>query len=690
MDKEVELRVGIDIGGTFTDLVALDNDGNLVNLKVSTTLKPEEGVLQAFDLLMKNYPYKISSIIHATTLATNLLLGQRGLDLPKAALITTKGFRDVLEIGRQRRAELYNLFFEKPKPLIRRKFRFEVPERIDYRGKVITPLNIKSCKKLARKIKKLEVESLAICLINSYINPIHELKIKEILRKANKNLEICTSYETIPEYREYERMGTTVVNALLLPKVRTYLKNLEDRIRERGIKASLKVMQSNGGIAEREIVSLKPFTIIESGPAAGVIACSYLTKLMNIERALSFDMGGTTAKAGMILNHLPEFTNEYEVGGKIHVGRIIKGSGYPIRFPFVDLAECSAGGGTIAWLDSANTLRVGPLSAGSNPGPVCYDRGGEEPTVTDANLLLSRLPEILAGNLKLNYELAKEAIKNLSVSLNLDVIDTASGIIRIVNSLMSKILRVVSLERGYDPRDFTLISFGGAGPMHSCPLADELSIKRILIPLNPGLFSSFGLLSSDYTHNFVRSVVKKMGELKKEYLDEIFDSMLKEAIGLLNREGIKDEQRSFFKFLDLRYSGQGYELQIPFKEGDLENMKELFHKRHELLYGYSVRDEEVEVVNLKLISLGSLEKPKLKKMEESLYKDGREALKEKRKVYFENEGFLETSIYLRGKLKAKDEIHGPAIIEQYDATTVIYPKWSAKVDTFGNLLLERW
>ncbi|GBC75443.1 Acetophenone carboxylase gamma subunit [archaeon HR06] len=676
-----DLRVGIDVGGTYTDLLAI-KDGDFINIKVSTTERPEEGILEALKLLLKENN-RINTIIHSTTLATNLLLGQKGLDIPKVALVTTKGFKDVLEIGRQKRAEIYNLFFERPKPLIKREYRFEVPERINYKGEVVEPLNLKYCKNLAKKIKKLKFEAVAICLINSYKNPEHEFKLKDIIIKENKDLIVCTSYETIPEYREYERMSTTVVNTILFPSIKKYLKNLEDKIRELGIKVSLKIMQSNGGIVASERVL--PFTIIESGPAAGVIASSYLCKILGIDKAISFDMGGTTAKAGVIVNYNPEFTNEYEVGGKVHLGRVVKGSGYPIRFPFIDLAECSAGGGTIAWIDAANTLRVGPISAGANPGPACYDKGGKEATVTDANLILGRLPNILAGNLRLNYDLAFKAIKNLSEILNLDPIDVASGIIKIVNSNMSKILRIVTFERGYDPRDFTLISFGGAGPMHSCPLAEELKIKRILIPPNPGLFSSYGLLVSDYTHNFVKSIVKKVKEVDEKEIEREFKEMIKMGEEVLNEEGVKE--RDFYSFLDMRYVGQAYELQIPFK-GSLEDAEKNFHLKHEILYGYSSKEEEVEIVNLKLKFIGYTEKPKLKEIEESKYKDGREGLIGKRRVFFEE--FQDTPIYLRERLKAKDEILGPAIIEQYDSTIVIYPNWSAKVDNFGNILLERW
>ena len=693
-------RVGIDIGGTFTDLIVfnLDTSEIVAKIKVSTTPRnPEKGVINSFNQLLEKFsPKDVSAVFHATTIATNALLGQLGLELPKTALITTKGFKDVLEIGRQRRSDLYNFFVKRPRILVPRRYRFEVEERVNYRGEVLTPLNEKEVVEITERIRSEGISSVAVCLLHSYVYPEHEKKIGKILRENLSDIYISLSCEVDPEHREYERTSTTVVNAVLMPIVSRYVENLENEIKRLGVDASLFIMQSNGGVAYSDIVKKLPMSIIESGPAAGVIASAYYGKLLNIDRLISFDMGGTTAKAGTVIDGSPLITSEYEVGGEVHAGRIVKGSGYPVRFPFVDLAEVSAGGGSIAWVDEGGALRVGPISAGAEPGPACYGKGGLDPTITDANLLLGRLNQeyLLGGKLKIYRELSEKAFREKICDLTgLDIVDAAMGVVRIANTAMAKILRIVSVERGYDPEEFTMIAFGGAGPMHCCALAEELGINRIVVPLSPGLFSTLGLLVTDLKLSYVKSVRKRISEINPSMLENSFLELERRGVELIRRGGVDAGDIVFERLLDLRYWGQAYELMVPIgkiiDKSEVERCVKRFHEKHEAVYGYSMRDEPVEIVNVRLNCIGIIGKPKLKKYEINESSVSK-ALIDWRNVFFEKyDDFVKTPVYVRKKLKAGGTIQGPAIIEEYDSTTVIYPEWKAKIDTYGNIIMEK-
>ena len=691
-------RVGVDIGGTFTDLVALSEDGELINIKVSSTpLAPEKGVVEALrEFLAKARPDEIEVVVHATTIATNALLGQRGLELPKAALITTKGFRDIIEIGRQRRHRLYDLFFTKPRPLVERRYRYEVAERIGPRGEVIAPLNSREVEDAVEDMLKEGVKTVAIGFLNSYVNPAHELEAKRIVKEKAPSLHVTASCEISPEYREYERISTAVVNSVLKPIVSLYVRKLEDELRSLGVKAPLYVMQSNGGMASPEVVSEAPVTVVESGPAAGVIAAAFYSKALGISNVISFDMGGTTAKAGSIFRGAPEQVAEYEVAGEVHKGRVVKGSGYPVRFPFIDLVECSAGGGTIAWVDKGGALRVGPVSAGADPGPACYGQGGEDPTITDANLLLGRLnPRYLLGGRKRVYrELAEKAFKEkVCDPLGVDLTEAATAVIEVANTEMSKILRIVSVERGYDPRDFSMIAFGGAGPMHACALAEELGVKEVIIPLNPGLFSALGLLAADFQHDFTRAVMSRASELEPADVEELFRELEERGVEVLEEEGVSQSHMVFTRKLDLRYIGQAYELTVPasrpFDRRALEQAVEAFHSKHEEVYGYAAREEEVYVVNARVTAVGLVRKPKLKKVSAAGgSQPPAQALIEEREVYFSG-GYERCRVYQRERLKPGNVIEGPAVIEQYDSTTVVHPGFQAAVDELSNLILRR-
>lgn len=669
----LRFQLGIDIGGTFTDLVVYDNLTKQVKIyKISTTPKePEKAVIRAIEEIGINGK-EINFINHATTIATNALLTRE--NLPKTALITNKGFRDILEIGRQKRAELYNLKYTRPPPLIPRKYRFCIKGRIASDGSIIEEIELNKIIKLKKKMKDENINSIAISFLNSYVNKVHEVKVKETLKDEFKY--ICASHEVDPNYREFERTSTTVLNAILMPIVSDYLLRLKYELEKMEINSKVYVMCSNGGLATYEYASKLPISIIESGPAAGVLACSYFSKVLGKDKIITFDMGGTTAKVGIVINGKPDIANEYEVAGKVHSGRVIKGSGYPVRYPFIDLAEVSAGGGTIAWIDEGGSLRVGPRSAGAEPGPVAYNKGGQEPTVTDANIVLGKLNSdfLLGGKMKIFGELSKKVIEDkIAKKLNMNVITASEGIIRIINNIMAKSISIMSIERGRDPREFSIIAFGGAGPMHACELADEIGIKEIIVPPHPGLFSAYGLLTVDIVKVFSSSVFDKD-------LDKVLIELKNNAIEDFKKEGFENVE--FEEFIDVRYKGQSYEITLKY-EGK-PNIREQFDKEHKKLYGYSSKDP-IEIVSVKVLAIAKI--PKIEIAESRRNKDKIEIIS-KRKVYFNGESY-EIPIYSRNAIDVGFEGKGPAIIEEYDSTIVINPNWKWFVDKYLNIILSR-
>ncbi|MBC8462901.1 hydantoinase/oxoprolinase family protein [Candidatus Bathyarchaeota archaeon] len=685
-------RVSVDVGGTFTDLVALDEvTGEIINIKTPSVPKnPEQGVLNAVKLFLGDHPPEsIKMIGHATTIATNALFGQVDLELPRTGLVTTSGFKDVIEIGRQRRAEVYNLFFERPPMLVKRRHRYVVNERISPQGKVEEGINSEELESIIHKIREDRIESIAVGFINSYANAAHEDQVKKALLDAIPGLQVTASHEISNEYREYERFSTAVVNAVLMPVIHTYINRLEEALVGLGLDTQLYVMQSNGGLARSNVTSMKPATIVESGPAAGVIAAAWLGEMIGVRDIISFDMGGTTAKVGTVRGRIPEVVPEYEVVGTIHMGRLVKGSGYPVRFPFIDLAECSAGGGTIA-MEHNGSLQVGPISAGALPGPACYGRGGIEATITDANLVLGRLnpAELLGGKMKIHPGNAKKAYKELGSMLGVDEYEAAVSVIRIANSMMGKILRIVSVERGYDPRDFSLVAFGGAGPMHVCALAEELEINRIILPRNPGMFSALGLLTADLFHDYSNPVLSETSDVNSESVDELFQRMEEQGRVTLELEGVHESKHRFLRTLDMRYRGQGFELNVEtggrFIADSIKDALNGFHRKHMEVYGYMDEGEPVEIVNAKLRAIGLLETPDL--VDRGI--NGKSEPRETRNVYFESLGdWSDTGVYDRNGLGR--EVEGPAIVEQYDSTTVVYPGWTLRQDSKGIMTLRR-
>jgi N-methylhydantoinase A len=688
-------RLGIDTGGTFTDCVTMDETTGEFSIdKVpSTPSDPSlsfSGVLSralgAIDAKIED----VSFLVHGTTVATNCIIEGK---TAKCGLVTTRGFRDILEIARQIKPEPYNIFFEKPRPLVPRRLCVEIEERLDYEGKVISPINPITVLQAADTFKNQGVESVAVCLLHSYVNPKHERLVQEMLLKELPGVYVSVSADVCPEFREYFRASTTVVNAAIVPIVAGYLDRIESRLASWGFKAQLCVMQSNGGVYTSEIARRNPVHLIESGPAAGVTVAAYIGSLTGSQNVISLDIGGTTAKVGLILDGSPKFSTEFEVGSKA-VGRSLhaKATGYPIKSSVIDLVEIGAGGGSIGWVDSGGALRVGPQSAGAEPGPACYAKGGTLPTLTDANLILGRLnPDFfLGGEMKLSIEKASQAVEELASMLNLSVTEAAAGMVEIANANMIEALRLVSIQRGFDPREFALVAFGGAGPLHANALAGELSISEVVIPLSPGVSSALGLLVADLKHDFVRTYIKPIDRADLNFVESAFQEFERESRELLNRENIPSDRQSFSRELDLRYSGQSFELTIRLDPGPLEaehlaSLKHRFDKSHEVTYGHSTPGESIEIVNLRVRARGIIPKPKLKLLAHANGKV-RNILKGERKVCFlVSEGFVATPIFDRYQLRADDRIAGPAIVEELDSTTVIYPGYQGRIDEFGSI-----
>jgi len=676
-------RVGIDVGGTFTDLVALPEDGgDAITIKVASTPRaPEEGVLAALRMFLdQSSAAPIRSLAHSTTLATNALLGQMHLELPRVALFVTEGFRDIIEIGRQNRSEIYNLLVMRPKPLVARNDRLPIRERIDFEGNVLQPLDRDSLQRAIDHVRKESIQSVAIGFLHSYVNDSHERVAAEILREALPGVSITRSAQINNEYREYERLSTAVVNAALLPIMGRYIASLERGIEALGIEAPLYIMQSHGGMSRADEVMRRPASIIESGPASGVIAAAALGRRRKLHALISFDMGGTTAKAGSVVDALPHVATEFEAAGKTHSGRALKGSGYPVRFPFIDLAEVSAGGGTIAWTDEAGGLHVGPLSAGADPGPACYGKS-ERATVTDANVVLGRINPnaLLGGSFPIDARRAHQAIARIAGILSLSVEQTALGIVRIVDNEMAKVLRIVTVERGLDPRDFTLVAFGGNGGLHACAVADELHMRTIVVPAHPGLFSAQGLLAGTLQATTVRAVMQTT--LDEREAEALFTALETQVGDELRRQGAGTNGVRLRRELDARYAGQAFELAVSANAG-IAAGQQAFHGRHAAVYGYDVPGEAVEIVNARVTG-ESAARPS------AVLRSARTpvtATIQSRDIWCD-EARRNVAVLSRSQLDGSPA-PGPLLIEEYDACTYVAPGWSAQLNE-SDLVLER-
>jgi N-methylhydantoinase A len=691
------LRLGVDVGGTFTDIVLLTSDGTALPMKVLSS-PPEfnRAVRAGIEMALEEYnfqPAVVSNYTHGATVATNAIITRTGA---ATGLITTKGFRDVLEIRRMRMHKLYDIHWEKPKPLVPRHLRLEVPARTDPRSSEVTPLDKGAVRAAVERLMKEGVESVAVCYLHSYANGTNELDTREIIREMAPELSVSLSCEVLPEIKEYERTSTTVINAYVQPVVTQYARAMEEDLREIGIDVPIMVMQSNGGMMPLELAREFPIHIIESGPAAGVTGAFHLAKRMGIQDAMTLDMGGTTAKAGIIEEGEISRSPEYEVGGEVSIGhRLMKGSGYLLRVPSIDLAEVGAGGGSIAWTDPAGALKVGPHSAGANPGPACYDNGGVEPTITDANVHMGLTnPESLAGGtLAIRRDLAEKAITDrVAGRLGLDLTKTAWGIRTIANSSLIRALRAVSTERGRDPRRFVLFAFGGMGPAQALDVAGELGIGKVIVPPLPGLFSSLGLLFAEVEHHLIQTHYADTGRMDYDRINAIMANLPSEAAATLEREGYGPAQRRITLSADTRYEGQDYALTIPLgaEKMDPPSIAKLiadFHQEHEKTYGYRSDAEPVQIVALRCLARGLSEEDRVpESLNVPTAKDWNPA--GSRRCYFGPEhGWVETDVMSRQALSG-GRVQGPAIVEEDNSLTVVLPGWKAMLDEWSNIILE--
>ena len=693
------LRIGIDIGGTFTDAALVDGETGAIRVvKVLTTPEdPAQGFMAALERGLAECQATgrdVAAVVHATTVATNAIIEGK---TARVGMLVTRGFRDILEIGRQIRSRLYDVHLQKPAPLVPRRFSLEVTERLDHEGRVLQPLDLDEVRQAARRLRQEGVEAVVVCLLHSYLNPAHERAVAEIVRAELPDVFLSVSADVCPEYREYLRASTTAVNAAVMPIVSRYVDALESRLHALGAVAPFYVMQSNGGVMTSSSAKARPVYMVESGPAAGVIAAGAIAAPYGYKNVMSFDMGGTTAKVGLIQDGQLRLSTEIEVGAQsvtpLGEGR---GGGYPIRTPVIDLVEVGAGGGSEAWIDAGGALRVGPRSAGARPGPACYGRGGTTPTITDANLVLGRLNPafFLGGEMALDAGAARKAIADrVAAPLALDPIAAAAGIVEIANAHMIGAMRLVSVQRGYDPRQFVLVAFGGAGPLHANALARELGIPAVLVPPNPGIASAVGMLMTDLRHEFVTTRRVRLDALTPEALESLFEDFLVEGSARLDRDGVPASNRQMLRSVDLRYHGQSFELSIAVPAGaltvaDVGRLRAEFDAAHERAYGYAASEDAVELVNVRLAAIGVTPRPRRAPLPPG-GRDAAKALKGTREVWFaEIGGWRNTNVLDRAKLLSGNVIGGPAIVEEHDASTLVHPGWEATVDQHGNLVVR--
>jgi N-methylhydantoinase A len=686
-------RVGIDIGGTFTDVALVDEtSGRIEVAKVSTT--PADfgqavitGIRQGLGT-NAIAATDVSLLAHATTVVTNALLQKKGA---RAGFVATRGFRDLLELRRSSRADLYDLLQDAPDVLVPRRWRFEITERIDAQGAVITPLADNEIPALIEAIRAARLQTIAVSFLFSFLNDAHERRVGAALRQALPDVQVYLSCEVLPEIREFERASTTAVCAYVGTLLAAYLDQLQRAATDLGL-PQLHVMGSSGGVFDIKEALRMPAAAVESGPAAGVIAAALAGRQLGRPNLISFDMGGTTAKASVIVGGEISVTAEYEVGGSGHANRWMHGTGHPIRVPVIDLAEVSAGGGSIAWVDPGGALKVGPHSAGATPGPAAYGTGGAAPTVTDADVVLGYLDRsaLLGGALRIDSAAAERAIAaDVGGKLGLSVTEAAARIVEVVNNNMAQALRIVSVERGHDPQEFSLIAFGGAGPVHAAALAAELQIPEVIIPPAPGAFSAIGLVASDLKRDFSRTLYADLDSVDPGRIADVLSGMEAEGLRFLDSVNVPQPRRALLHLADVRYRRQAYELTVPIADGaitgtTLETLATSFHTKHEQTYGHANRAEPVQLVNLRLTALGRL--PGLTLTQRG---DAAAARLHTREVWFAETGFVATPVHSRDGLVAGTKISGPAIIEAVDSTAIVPPGWCATIDNRGYISLSR-
>jgi len=676
--------VGVDIGGTFTDLVGYI-DGKIVTSKTSTVpADPTQGVADSLRLATCDLA-SLDELLHGSTIAINTVLERSGA---KTALLTTEGFRDVYALGRGNRPDAFNLNFHRPKPLVPRELTFEVKERMSAAGEALVPIARGEIEALGRQLTALGVDSVAVCFLHAYANPAHEIVAGNVLRKACPGLFVTLSHEILREFREYERTSTTALNAYVGPRVNRYLEKLEDFARNGRFPGKIAIMRSNGGTMSVGQARREPVAMMESGPVAGMIGAGRLAKLMRLERAIGFDMGGTTAKTTLITDGVPPIEEGYTIGDEF--------SGQPMQLPVVDIVEVGAGGGSIAWCDESGGLHIGPRSAGADPGPACYGRGATEPVVTDADLVLGRLnPErFLGGGMKLARNLAEDAIrKQVADRLGLSVAEAALGIAKIADGAMSLSVRAVSVNRGIDPRDTVMIAFGGAGPLHAVALAREIFIPKVIIPKLPGNFSALGMLMAEWRQDFVRTLFGGVGRIAAADAERAFAELRAAGEEALARDRFTAKDGHFAFAADLRYRGQEHTIPIPVAAAadittDPSGVRARFDAQHDKRYGHAAPDQSLEIVNLRLVVTVPRMEDAIEGWLKAPWQPTEQSEERQRPVIFdEADRPLEARILWRPALPAGTKIKGPAVIEEPNSTILIPPDDVAEVDPWGHLVI---
>ena len=671
-------KIGIDIGGTFTDFVIFDQ--NQKKLSVAKTSTTPDNFWTGIKNGINSHNIKLGEtqiIAHGTTIGLNTLLQKAG---SKIGLLTTKGFKDSYEIGRGARPDAYNLFYKPSEPLIKRQFRLEVHERTNAFGKIIEDLNKNDIKKAIKIYKKNKISNIAVCFIHSYINPKNELLAEKIIKEIDPDIKVSLSSKLVREFREFERTSTTAINAYIQDAVRNYIEELNLGFKRKKYNKSFFINQSAGGLLSAQTAKLKPVLSLMSGPSGGVISTSYFGKLENIKNLIAFDMGGTSTDVCAIIDNKPKLTADSIL------------EGYPVMVPTLDVHSIGAGGGSIAFLDSVGSFNVGPLSAGASPGPVCYSKGGTNPTVTDANCILGRVApsQYLPSNLKLNTKLAKKIIQEkIAKPLKLNNFKAAAGIIEICNLKMSNAVRSITIEKGLDPSEFTLCAYGGAGPMHACWIAKQLGIPKVVIPIAPGQFSALGILLGQVRHDLVRTI-----SVNESYnaIEKIFYSMKIEAENLIKKEKAKINKLSFEYSVDARYKGQEFTINISLKDykfttKNINDFINKFHKTYEQNYSHSSTQERIEIINLRIVAIGNLSKISIPKIKKGKIKPKKNAIIMKTKMYLENK-FVNCEVWDRSKLLAGNQIKGPTMIVDYGSTTIVPNNCLCKVSKYGQIIIS--
>ena len=678
-------RIGIDVGGTFTDVTLLNSEtGRYYTYKLSSTLQDQSlAIANGTKETLELYGVPVSEIEyfgHGTTVATNMIIERKGA---KTALITTKGFRDLLEIGRQTRPSLYNIMEDKPETLVKRSLRKEISERVTAKGDILRDVDRDEVRAVLKELKEQGVESIAVCFLFSFLNSRNEKIVEDCIKEVWPEAYYSVSSTILPEFREFERLSTTVINSYLGPRMKMYIHNLRQRIKEVGVTVEPYITQSNGGVMSISSTIQTPVQTALSGPSAGVMGAVYIAEAAGFKDIITYDMGGTSTDVSLVKDGIAEYTTKRKV------------CGLPSGVPMIDVHAVGAGGGSIAQIDNAGALKVGPESAGAKPGPAAYGLGNENPVVTDANLVLGRINPhyVLGGRLKIDAELSKKAVKKkIADPMGIGTEEAALGIVKVVNSNMARAIRVITVEKGHNPSDFTLVAYGGAGPLHAVHLAQEMGIRTVLIPPAPGALCALGLLTADIKKSYVRTAIASYDEMTPEQINAVMSSLRDEGSAWLDSEKVPSERRKFHGIAEMRYVGQNYELQVEIPTenitaSDIEKMKQDFFVAHEKNYGYYNPNAPVQFVNFRCEATGIVKKPNLAELETTL-DDPSKAEIGRRVVHFEESGAVDCPVYDRAKFGRAERVNGPCIIEQMDSTTVVPPNTWFSIDKFGNLIIR--